>query len=133
MASSILRKFSACRSSLEENGMAPIFCDPLDDVRDLAPEELLDALRGRQGVLDDVMKKAGGDRRHVQFHVRQKVGDLERMDQVRLAGVADLALMLERREYVGAAEQLEIGLGAVTPHFFEQGFESNHANRCLNS
>jgi hypothetical protein len=40
--------------------------------------------------------------------------------------------MLERRKYVGPAKQLEVGLGAVTPDFFEQRLESNHENRCLN-
>ena len=48
MARSILRKFSAWRSSLDENGIAAELGDPFDHVRDLVAEQLLDLLdRGR--------------------------------------------------------------------------------------
>jgi hypothetical protein len=46
--------------------------------------------------------------------------------------MADLPLMFECREHVGAAQQFEVGLGAVTADFFEQCLEANHGNRCLN-
>ena len=61
IASSILRKFSACRSSLDENGIALILVTPFDDVGDLGAEQLLDALDRGQRVLDDVVEQAGGD------------------------------------------------------------------------
>ena len=54
-------------------------------MRDLRPEQLLDALDRRQRVLDHVVEQAGGDRHHVELHVREEVGDGQRMDQVRLA------------------------------------------------
>ena len=77
IASSILRKFSAWRSSLDENGMRADLGDPLDDVRDLRAEQLLDALDRRQRVLDHVVEQAGGDGDRVELHVGEKVGDSE--------------------------------------------------------
>ena len=105
--------------------------DALDDVGDFGAEELGDALGRGQRVLDDVVQQAGGDGHDVELHVGQDVGDLERMDQVRLAGMADLPLVLERREDVRPPQQLEVGLRAVAPHFLEQRLESNHERRCL--
>ena len=94
--------------------------DPLDDVGDLGAEELRDPLDGGQGVLDDVVEEAGGDGDDVELHVGQEVGHLERVDQVRLAGVADLSLVLEGREHVGPPQQLEVGVRAVGPDLLER-------------
>ena len=76
IASSILRKFSACRSSLRrrQRDRADLG-HALDDVRDFGAEQLLDALDGRQRVLDDVVQQAGGDGDGVELHVGQEVGD----------------------------------------------------------
>ena len=126
IASSILRKFSACRSSLDENGDGADLRDPFDDVRDLGTEQLLDPLDGGQRVLDDVVEEAGRDGDGVQFHVGQEVGDSERMDEIWLPGVADLSPVLERREDIGFPEQLDVGVRAVGPDLFEQILEANH-------
>ena len=77
------------------------------------------------------MQEAGGDRHDVEFHVRERVGDLERMNQVRLTGMAHLALVLERGEDVRPPQELEVGLGTVAPDFLQEGLESNHERRCL--
>ena len=58
IASSILRKFSACRSSLDENGDRTEFGHAFDDVRDVGAEQLLDPLDRGLGVLDDVVEQA---------------------------------------------------------------------------
>ena len=141
IASSILRKFSAWRSSLEENGMAPILVTPSTTWAISGPN----SSAMRSGVVSvsstTSWSRPGGDRHDVELHVGEEVGDLERMNQVGLAGVADLPLMLERRKDVGPPQQLEVGFRAVAPHFFEQRLESNHlgvgvANsreRCLTS
>ena len=100
--------------------------DPFDDVGDFGAEQLGNALGGGQRVLDDVVQQAGGDRHDVELHVGEEVGNFERMNQVRLARVADLPLVLERGKDVGPAEQLQVGLRAVAPHFFEERFEPNH-------
>ena len=113
MASSILRKLSACRSSFDENGMRRQLGDALDDVRDLRAEQLLDAIDGRQRVLDDVVQQAGGDGHGVEAHVGEDVGHLERVHQVGLAGVAHLPLVLHRREDVRPPQQLDVGVRAA--------------------
>ena len=66
IASSILRKFSAWRSSLDENGMALILVTPSTMWATSAPKSSCDALDGRQGVLDHVVEQAGGDAHDVQ-------------------------------------------------------------------
>ena len=105
--------------------------DPLDDVGDFGAEQLGDTLGRGQRVFDDVVEQAGGDGHDVQFHVGQEIGDFERVNQVGLAGMADLPLVFERREDVRPPQQLEVGLGAVAPHFLQQRLESNHGRRCL--
>ena len=85
----------------------------LDDVRDVLAELLADLLGRRQGVFDDVVQQAGGDADRVELHVREDVGDLERMDEVGFARMADLSLMLQGRKDIGLAEQFEVGVRAV--------------------
>ena len=131
IASSILRKFSACRSSLDENRMALIFVTPSTTWATSGPKSSSDALDGRQRVFDDVVEQPGGDGHGVELHVGEEVGDRQRVDEVGLAGMADLAPVLEGREHVGPAEQLDVGVRAVGPDFFEQILEANHENRCL--
>src|SRR5262249_53815913 len=107
------------------------FRDALDNVRNLRTEQFADALDRRQRVLDDVVEEARGDRDHVQLHVGKEVGDGQGMDQVRFAGVTDLAPVFECRKDVGAPQQLDVGVRTVGPDFFQQIFESNHGKRCL--
>ena len=122
-----MRKFSAWRSSLDEKGMVLILVTPFDDVGHLGAEQLLDAIDGRQGVLDDVVEQPGGDGHHVQAHVGQEIGHLEGVDHVGLARMAHLSLVLEGREHVGPAKQFEVGVGVVAPDLLEQILEANHA------
>ena len=131
IASSILRKFSACRSSLDENGIAPELGDPFDDVGDVGAEQLLDPLDRGLGVFDDVVEQPGGDRDDVELHVGEQVGDLERVDQIRLPGMADLSLVLEGRKDVGPPEQLDVGVGIDRPDLFDEVLEPDHDGRCL--
>ena len=98
---------------------------------DLLAEELLNPLRSGQRVFNDVVQQPGGDRNDVQFHVGQRVGDLEWMDEVRLTRVAHLTLVFEGREHIGAPKKLQVRLRAVAPHLLEEGLESNHEERCL--
>ena len=104
---------------------------PFDDVRDVGAEELLDPLDRRLGVLDDVVEQAGGDGDDVQLHVGEQVGDLERVDEVGLAGVAHLSLVLEGREDVGPPQQLDVGVRVVGPDLFDEVLEPDHDRRCL--
>ena len=118
IASSILRKFSACRSSLDENGMALILVTPSTTCATSGPKSSSDPLDRGQRVLDDVVEQAGGDRHGVELHVGEEVGDRERVDEVGLPGMADLSLVLEGREHVGPPEQLDVGVRGCRPGLF---------------
>ncbi len=100
-------------------------------MRDLRSEQFADALDRRERVFDDVVEHARGNGDHIQLHVREEVGDRQRVDQVGLARMAHLSLVLERREHVGAAEQFDVSVRAVGPDFFEQILEANHGTWCL--
>jgi hypothetical protein len=102
-------------------------------VRDVGAEQLLDPLDRRLGVLDDVVEQPGRHRHDVQLHVREQVGDLEGMDQVRLTRMADLPLVLVGRKDVGPPQQLDVCVGCVGTHFFDEVFEPDHDPRCLKS
>ena len=104
----------------------------LDDVGDLGTEQLLDAFDGGQRVFDDVVEEPGRDRHRVELHVGKEVGDRERVDQVGLAGVADLSPVLEGGEDVRPPQQLDVGVRAVGADFLEKVLEANHGIRCLN-
>ena len=104
---------------------------PFDDVRDVGAEQLLDPLDRRLGVLDDVVEETGGDRDDVELHVREQVGDLERVHQVGLAGMADLSLVLEGRKHVRPPQQLDVGVRVVAPDLFDEVLEPDHECRCL--
>ena len=59
--------------------------DPFDDMGHFGAEELADPVDGGQRVFDDVVQQPGGDRHRVELHVRQKVRNSKRMNQIRLA------------------------------------------------
>jgi hypothetical protein len=99
MASSILRKFS---------------------------EELADSFDGRLRVLDDVVQEAGGDGDDIEPHVGELIGDLERVDEVRLSRMPHLSLVLEGGEHIRSPQQLGIGVGITGPHLLDKVFEPNH-------
>ena len=71
-------------------------------------EDALDALDRGQRVFDDVVEQAGGDGDDVEFHVGEEVGDGQRVNQVGLAGVADLAPVFEGGKDIGAPQQLDV-------------------------
>jgi hypothetical protein len=48
--------------------------------------------------------------------------------QIGLAGMAHLSLVLQRREHVGPAKELDVGLRAVSPDLLEEVLEPNHGN-----
>ena len=105
--------------------------DAFDDVRDVFAEELADLLRRGQRVFDDVVQQPGRDAHRVEFHVRENVGNFERMNEIWLAGMADLSLVLQGREHVGLAEQFEVGVRAVATDFVEQVLETDHLRLSL--
>ena len=100
--------------------------DPLDDVGDVGAEQLADAVDRGQGVFDHVVEQPRGDADHVQALVGEDVRNLKRVNEIRLAGMAYLALVLERREHVGPAEQFQVRLRAVGADLPQEVLESDH-------
>ena len=100
--------------------------DPLDDVRHLGAEVLLDLLDAGQGVFDDVMQQPGGDGHGIEPHVGQDARHLERVHQVGLPRMPDLPLVLEGRKHVGPAKELAFLVRGVGSDPLEKVFESNH-------
>ena len=100
--------------------------DPLDDVRHLGAEVLLNLLDGGQGVFDDVVQQPGGDGHRIEPHVGEDAGHLERMHQVGLPRMPDLSLVLQRGEHVGPAKELAFLVGGVGSDPLEKVFESDH-------
>ena len=86
---------------------------PIDQTGHFGAKLLLDLFQGGQGILDRVVQQAGDDRRHVQLHRGQKLGDLNRVDEVGLPGAALLALMHAFRERVGPGQQVGVGVRMV--------------------
>ena len=99
---------------------------PVDQRADFVTEEFVDLVARRIRVFDRVVQNPSAERELIQLHVREESTDLERVDEVGLARVADLSLVLHRREDVRAAKQLQIRVGTVAPHFFEEALEPNH-------
>ncbi len=110
--------------------MAPILVTPSTMCATSSPNFSRIFVGRRKGVFDDVVQQARGDAHRVELHFGQDVGHLERVDQVRLAGMADLSLVLQGREHVGPAEQFQVGVRAVAADLVEQVLEPDHV-RCL--
>ena len=110
----------------------PQLGDPFDDVRDVGAEQLLDALDRGLRVLDDVVQQAGGNRDDVELHVGELVGDFERVDEVGLARMAHLSLVLEGGEDIGPPQQVNVGVRVDAPDFFDEVLEPDHEVWCLN-
>jgi hypothetical protein len=72
------------------------------------------------------VQQAGGDADRIELHLGKDVGDFERVHEIRLAGMADLSLVLEGRKHVGPAQQFQVGVRTVAPDFVEQVFEPDH-------
>ena len=93
MATSILRKFSAWRSSREEKASLPILVTPSTSSAISRPNSRSRSALVALRVLEDVVEQAGRHRGDVHLEVDEEVGDLERVGQVGLAGRALLALV----------------------------------------
>jgi cytochrome c553 len=112
MASSILRTFSAWRSSRLANWILSILVTPSTMWATCSPKPA-DLLVGGGRVFDGVVQQAGGDGRRVHLHLRQHLGHFERMDDVGLAGGAHLPLVMLDAELPGLADEGDIFAGAV--------------------
>ena len=113
IASSILRKLSAWRSRDDLNSTRAILVSPSTRNATCSPNRRRSSSARGERVLERVVQQARGDRHLVHAQVDEDRGDLERMDQIGLAGEALLALVDLRREHVGALEQREVARRVV--------------------
>jgi hypothetical protein len=89
------------------------FGDALDDVGDLLAEFGDDVFGGDGGVFDGVVEEAGGDGGGVELHLGEDEGDLQRMEDVGLAGGAELAVMVLEAELPGLADDVGVVGGTI--------------------
>ena len=71
-------------------------------------------------VFDDVVKDRGAERGRVELHIRQEMGDFNRMGEIGFARKADLAVMMFGGEIVGAAKEVEIVARAILANLVDQ-------------
>ena len=98
--------------------------DALDDVGDLVAEVGVDLLAGGGRVFDGVVEEARGDGGRVHLHLRQDFGHFKRMNDVRLAGGAHLALVMLDAELPGLADKCNVFTGAIGLDLAEKSFEA---------
>ena len=94
MASSILRTFSAWRSSRLANWILSILVTPSTMCATWSPNALGDLGGGGRRVFDGIVEQGGGDGGRVQLHLRQDFSNFKRMNNVGLAGGAHLPGMV---------------------------------------
>lgn len=87
--------------------------DAVDEVGDLLAELLADLLEGHLGVLDRVVEEGGGQGRGLRAEFGEDEGDGERVGDVRLAALAELAPVGRLRQFVRPAQDGQVGLGVV--------------------
>ena len=68
-----------------------------------------------------IVQQAGLEADHVHVHLGQQAGDLERMNDVRLAGDAGLAFVAACSEAVGLFERGEVLAGPSGAHAWPSG------------
>ena len=89
-----------------------------------SPKRLAISARGDVGVFDGVVQQAGGDGGGVHLELGEDLADFERVDDVGLAGGALLAFVLLHAEGPGAADEVEVVVGAVVVDGGEQVLEA---------
>ena len=138
IASSSLRRFSACSAFLETRSSFLILVSPSTSSPISSPNSSSISCARRGGVLDRVVQQRHRDRRLVEMHVGEDRGDFERMGEIGIAGGALLLAMLLHGIDIGLVEQrlVDVGLVAlnaldelVLPHHrrLSRGTEKNHA------
>ncbi len=78
---------------------------PVNQLRHVRPELLVEHRAGGQGVLQHIVQEAHRDAGFVQLEIGQDVGHVDRMGQVGLARLADLVLVLLPRKVVDPLQE----------------------------
>ena len=91
--------------------------DPIDQAGHLAAEALLDVHQGHVSVLGDVVEEACREGLGVHLELREVVGDLQRMGDVRFAGGSQLPFVGGGRHLVGTLDQADVQARPMAPRF----------------
>ena len=105
IASSSLRRFSACSAFLETRSSFFSLVRPSTSLPISLPNSSSISCARGGGVLDRVVQQRDRDRRLVEMHVGQDRGDFERMREIGIAGGALLMAMLLHGIDIGLVEQ----------------------------
>ena len=89
------------------------FRHAVDEHRDLVAEHLLHLVVRVNCVLDDIVQESRADGRIVEVQLREDLGDVQRVDDVRLPRHARLPGMGLSREFIGAPDEVEVGLRRI--------------------
>ena len=120
MANSILRRFSAWRSSTLENDVGEGDLGQLGDAvhkqRDLRAELLADLVDADGGVLGHIVHEGGRHALAVHAELDQDARDAERVADIRFAAAAELAFVRGGGQGIGAVYQLKVIRAAAVDH-----------------
>ena len=98
--------------------------DAFDDVGDLFAEAATDLLGRNVRIFNCVVQQARGDRGGVHLQVGENLGDFEGMDDVRLAGGAQLTFVLFLTEGPCSANEIEVVVRPICADSGENTFET---------
>ena len=126
MASSSLRKFSACWACLVTKSSLLSLVRPSTRPPISSPNALSISTRVFLGVFDGVVQHRRHDRGVVELEIGEDRGDFERMREIRIAGGALLRAVRHHREDVSAVEHVFVGFGIVAADPFHQFVLPHH-------
>ncbi len=126
MASSSLRKFSACSAFLVTRSSFLILVRPSTSVPISRPNSASISLARGVGILDRVVQQRGGDGRVVEAHLGEDRRDLDGMGE---EGRARRPLLIAMRLHgvdIGAVEQRLVGVRLIAQHALDQLVLTGH-------
>ena len=115
IASSILRKLSACTSSRDVNSIWSSLDTPSTMSATGLPNVVSSSFLVTEVSSITSCSKRGGEALRVEPPLRQDAGDRQRMRDVRLARLAELAAVRRFRELERARDERDVRLGQVMP------------------
>ena len=99
-------------------------CDAVHEHGNVMAEALLHILSGRGGVLDNIVQQRRAERIRIHSELQQDIRNGYRMNDIRLAGRADLSLMALRGVFICRNQLADVVLPVIC-----QDFCDNHVNR----
>jgi hypothetical protein len=101
-------------------------CEAVNKMCDLVAEITPYRIEINQRVLHDVVQKSRCDAGVVEPHISEYLGNLKRMNEVRLAGRALLPAVMERREKIRPPDEINVRAGPVFLDLFYNIFDPDH-------